>query len=121
MLRLQFRLLINKMERPLLIGISGGTASGKTSVAVKIGQELGLKSCTTISLDSFYLPLTAEYLASVQDYNFDHPNAFDFDLVLVTLEQLLRNETVEIPIYDFVTHSRMNYTQTVPPTQIIIF
>jgi uridine kinase len=68
-----------------------------------------------LSMDSFYRNLTPEERATVTSYDFDHPNAFEFDLLIATLRTLARGEGVDIPIYDFKTHSRSNETIRIEP------
>eukprot|EP00163_Fabomonas_tropica_P002862 TRINITY_DN1230_c0_g1_i3.p1 TRINITY_DN1230_c0_g1~~TRINITY_DN1230_c0_g1_i3.p1 ORF type:complete len:451 (+),score=104.54 TRINITY_DN1230_c0_g1_i3:34-1353(+) len=94
-----------------VIGICGGTASGKTTVCDLIRGQLSDNRVCTISQDSFYRPLSEEEhdLALKGDYDFDHPLAFDYDLILSTLEAMSKmkeGEKVTIPVYDFVTHTR---------------
>ncbi|XP_036198472.1 uridine-cytidine kinase 2 isoform X1 [Myotis myotis] len=100
---------------PFLIGVSGGTASGKSSVCAKIVQLLGQnevdhhhKQVVILSQDSFYRVLTSEQKAKALkgQFNFDHPDAFDNELIFKTLKEIMEGKTVQIPVYDFVTHSR---------------
>ncbi|XP_057355132.1 uridine-cytidine kinase 1 isoform X4 [Manis pentadactyla] len=100
-------------QRPFLIGVSGGTASGKSTVCEKIMELLGQnevdhrqRKLVILSQDSFYKVLTAEQKAKALkgQYNFDHP-AFDNDLMHRTLQNIVDGKTVEVPTYDFVTHS----------------
>jgi len=110
-------------QSPFIIGVSGGTASGKTSVCEMIVSELKDARVATLSLDSFYRPLTSEEIGNVSEYDFDHPNAFDWELVVECLKLLREgNKRVDIPVYDFVTHSRFA-DQTIPvmAADIIIF
>lgn len=95
-----------------MAGICGGSASGKTTVAEKIIECLGVPWVTLLSMDSFYKVLNAEQheLAHRNEYNFDHPDAFDFDLLFTTLQRLKEGRKVEVPIYNFVTHSRESRT-----------
>nr|XP_017496621.2 uridine-cytidine kinase 1 isoform X3 [Manis javanica] len=101
-------------QRPFLIGVSGGTASGKSTVCEKIMELLGQnevdhrqRKLVILSQDSFYKVLTAEQKAKALkgQYNFDHPDAFDNDLMHRTLQNIVDGKTVEVPTYDFVTHS----------------
>lgn len=89
-------------------GICGGSASGKTTVAAKIIEYLGVPWVTLLSMDSFYKVLNEKQheIADRNEYNFDHPDAFDFDLLCETLERLKEGRKVEVPIYNFVTHAR---------------
>ncbi|XP_044519904.1 uridine-cytidine kinase 1 isoform X2 [Gracilinanus agilis] len=101
-------------QRPFLIGVSGGTASGKSTVCEKIMELLGQhevdhrqRKLVILSQDRFYKVLTTEQKAKALkgQYNFDHPDAFDNDLMRMTLKHIVEGKTVEVPIYDFVTHS----------------
>jgi len=96
----------HKKLPPFIIGVAGGTASGKTSVCELIMQQLKNRRVAMMSLDSFYRPLSHEERANVREYNFDHPDAFDWDLLSETLKSLRDGKSVNIPVYDFVTHSR---------------
>ncbi|KAM4021614.1 uridine-cytidine kinase 2 isoform 1-T1 [Anomaloglossus baeobatrachus] len=116
--------------QPFLIGVSGGTASGKSSVCSKIVQLLGQnevdhrqKQVVMISQDSFYRILTPEQKSKALkgQFNFDHPDAFDNELILKTLQELMEGKTVQIPVYDFVTHSRKEESVTVYPADVILF
>ncbi|KAG9284398.1 hypothetical protein G9A89_023655 [Geosiphon pyriformis] len=112
-----------KTFRPYLVGVAGGSASGKTSVAERIIKSLNVPWVILLSMDSFYKPLTLEQKAAADrsDHNFDHPNAFDYDTLLETLKNLKEGKSVEIPIYDFVTHSRLPKMTTVYGANVIIF
>ncbi|XP_061208715.1 uridine-cytidine kinase 1 isoform X2 [Neopsephotus bourkii] len=116
--------------RPFLIGVSGGTASGKSTVCEKIMELLGQKEVEQrqrkvliLSQDSFYKVLTAEQQAKALkgQYNFDHPDAFDNDLMHTTLKNIVEGKTVEVPTYDFVTHSRQAETTVVYPADVVLF
>jgi len=95
-------------KKPFIIGVAGGTASGKTSVCMMIIEKLGMEAgrVALISQDCFYKSLDVEALKNVHEYNFDHPDAFDWDLIEVTLRDLSEGKTIRIPEYDFVTHKR---------------
>lgn len=115
---------------PFLIGVAGGTASGKTTVCRKIIEELGQhkvdlqqRKVCILSQDSFYKQLSDQERddANNADYNFDHPDAFDNDLLVKTLRQISQGQTVKIPIYDFKTHSRLPDHRTVYPADVVLF
>jgi len=108
---------------PFVIGVCGGSASGKTTVANKIISELGVPWVTLLSMDSFYKVLTEQQhqLAGLNEYNFDHPDAFDFELLLKTLLRLKEMKKVEVPIYNFVTHRRESKTVSMYGANVIIF
>jgi len=93
-------------NRPFLIAVCGGTASGKTSVCDCIIQKLADHRVTSFSLDSFYRVLTPEELTNVTNHNFDHPDAFDWSLLYTIMDALSKGKSVSIPTYDFTTHSR---------------
>ncbi|KAI6228880.1 Uridine kinase [Aphelenchoides fujianensis] len=101
-------------KEPYVIGICGGSASGKTTVARCIIEQLGMPWVTVLSMDSFYNILNEEQRerAARSDYNFDHPDAFDFDLLAETIRRLRSGKSVEVPVYDFSTHSRDKNPET---------
>ncbi|CAG2180643.1 unnamed protein product, partial [Oppiella nova] len=105
-----------------VIGICGGSASGKTTVAQKIIEALDVPWVTLLSLDSFYKVLNEDQhrLAHNNEYNFDHPESFDLDLLVETLRKLKEGKRVEVPIYNFVTHSREKQTKTMYGANVII-
>lgn len=106
-----------------LIGISGGSASGKTTVSERIKDSMGIPSVVLISMDSFYRNLTPHQkeLAHNNDFNFDHPTAFDYEACYETLLDLKQGKAVEIPEYDFKLHSRKAETFAISNVTIIIF
>ncbi|KAK2543261.1 Uck2 [Columba livia] len=149
-------------SEPFLIGVSGGTASGKSSVCSKIVQLLGQnevdyrqKQVVIVSQDSFYRVLTSEQKSKALkgQFNFDHPaqgarssglaklsiwwvgevaklpwvmfplssDAFDNELIVKTLKEITEGKTVQIPVYDFVSHSRKEETVTVYPADVVLF
>uniref|UniRef100_A0A3Q3CSX8 uridine/cytidine kinase n=1 Tax=Haplochromis burtoni TaxID=8153 RepID=A0A3Q3CSX8_HAPBU len=118
------------VRQPFLIGVSGGTASGKSSVCEKIMELLGQnkidhhqRQVAILSQDSFYKVLTPEQKAKALkgQFNFDHPDAFDSELIIQTLRQILQGKTVQIPVYDFVTHSRKDEFVMVYPADVVLF
>ncbi|KAI6187228.1 Uridine kinase [Aphelenchoides besseyi] len=110
-------------KEPYVIGICGGSASGKTTVARRIIEQLGMPWVTVLSLDSFYNILNEEQKerAARAAYNFDHPDAFDFDLLSETLRRLRSGKSVEVPVYDFSTHSRDKNPKLMYGADVIIF
>jgi len=104
----------------LILGISGGTGSGKTTVVNQIINELPDKDVTVISQDSYYKEtdhLTYEERTKI---NFDHPKAIDFKLLVEHLRQLREGEIVEQPVYSFATHNRTKDTIKTHPSKVII-
>eukprot|EP01126_Amoeba_proteus_P065690 TRINITY_DN938_c0_g1_i8.p1 TRINITY_DN938_c0_g1~~TRINITY_DN938_c0_g1_i8.p1 ORF type:complete len:420 (+),score=79.27 TRINITY_DN938_c0_g1_i8:70-1329(+) len=94
------------IKSPLVIGVAGGSASGKTTVCSKIVERVGLEWVSLISMDSYYRGLTPEETKDPGSYNFDHPDAFDMDLLIQTISDLKGGKKVTIPIYDFKTNAR---------------
>jgi uridine kinase len=104
----------------LIIGICGGTGSGKTTVANRILESVSANEVVFLQQDSYYrnitdLPLDYRHIA-----NFDHPDALDNDLLVNHVRRLKAGEAVELPLYDFKTHTRMNETRHVQPKPIVI-
>jgi len=106
--------------RRLLIGIAGGTASGKTLVAQRLYEELGSDKVRILKLDSYYRDLSGLGPAERRRRNFDHPDAFEMDLLWEHLKVLLEGGTVEVPIYDFKRHVRSSKTLPAGGEQIFI-
>lgn len=107
------------MER-LVIGIAGGTGSGKTTVAKEIGRQLTGQSVVRIGQDNYYLDRSGLPLEERARINYDHPDAFDTPLLIRHLERLCAGEAVEAPIYNFVTHTRAKETHRLEPAKVII-
>ncbi|GAA0121534.1 MAG: uridine kinase [Clostridium argentinense] len=108
------------MNRPVLIGITGGTGSGKSTIAQEIYKSFGENCIAMIEQDSYYKDqshLTKEERVKT---NYDHPDAFDTELLVEQLNKLINGEAVEKPIYDFEIHNRVKETIKVEPRDIII-
>ncbi|MBU8900382.1 uridine kinase [Corallococcus sp. H22C18031201] len=108
------------MSSPLVVGIAGGTASGKTTVARKVREALADCRVAFIDQDSYYRDLKDISLADRREVNFDHPDAFDTDLLVSHLRELKAGRAVQKPVYDFVTSSRQPHTQRLDPGDIIL-
>ncbi len=107
-------------ERGILIGIAGGTGSGKTLVSQNIYSELGSDRVIILCQDSYYKSLSHLSLEERSRHNFDHPDAIDSDLLIKDMKALLNGQTIFPPIYDFVTHTRTSSTQAIGPHAIIV-
>jgi uridine kinase len=107
--------------KPLLIGITGGSACGKTSVGDLLVKSLDIADWAIIPIDSYYKDLTEEEYKDLPNYNFDHPNSIDFDLIFEHLNSLLDKKEVNVPIYDFTENKRSGKYTTVKPCNLIIF
>lgn len=104
----------------IIIGISGPTASGKSLLAHTIVKELGSEQVAVIAEDSYYKDLSHLTFEERSKSNFDHPDAFDFELLIEHLQLLQRGETVEIPLYDYTQHLRRDETRTIGKHRIIV-
>ncbi len=104
----------------MIIGICGGTGSGKTTLAKKIVEHFGSENVSRIEQDSYYFNLADIPLDERRKANFDHPEAVDFEAIGTHLSKLRTGEEVEIPIYDFASHTRKDETRLVKPTPIVI-
>ena len=104
----------------ILIGIAGGTGSGKTSIANYLLKKFGSDQLIVIEQDSYYNNNSALSIDERNQQNFDHPDAIDIELFNKQLVSLLSGKSVEIPIYDFSIHNRRNQRQFVKPCRIIV-
>jgi uridine kinase len=106
--------------KPFLIGIAGGTGSGKTTVARRIYQSLHLDSAVFLDYDSYYKELGHLSLEERARINFDHPDSLDNDLFIDHLERLIAGLPIEKPVYDFTRHTRAPETIPVQPRDVIL-
>jgi uridine kinase len=104
----------------LIIGIAGGTGSGKTTVVNQILNELPADEVCVISQDSYYNANDQLSYKERTQINFDHPNAIDFDLLIDHLKQLRKGEVIHQPVYSFVTHNRSKDTLLTHPRKVVI-
>ena len=104
----------------MIIGICGGTGSGKTTVANKILESVNAKDVIFLQQDSYYRDLKDMPLDTRQVANFDHPDALDNDLLVAHVRKLKAGQAVELPLYDFRTHTRKAATQHTEPKPIVI-
>jgi uridine kinase len=104
----------------LVIGIAGGSGSGKTTVAQEILQRVGPDRIAYIQHDSYYKDLTGLPPAQRAEVNFDHPNSLETELLISHIEQLKAGRSIKVPIYDFSNHSRTDKTFKVNPRGVII-
>ena len=104
----------------LIIGIAGGTGSGKTTVVNQIIKQLPTDEVCVISQDSYYNETVNLSYEERTKINFDHPRAIDFDLIVKHLKKLKSGETIEQPVYSFVTHNRTTDTVKTHPRKVVI-
>jgi uridine kinase len=105
---------------PFVIGVAGGTGSGKTTVAHRVAASVPAESVTIIEYDSYYRDrpeLSDEERARL---NFDHPDSLETALLIAHLAALKSGAPVDVPIYDFTTHRRKRETETVHPTPVVV-
>ena len=105
---------------PLVIGIAGGSGSGKTTVSQEILNRVGADKIAYLQHDSYYKDLTGLPSTLRTEVNFDHPNSLETELLIKHVEALRNLQAVEVPIYDFSTDSRTSQTFTVAPRGVII-
>jgi uridine kinase len=106
--------------KPVIVGVAGGTGSGKTTVSQAILDRVGYDRIVYIQHDSYYRDLSHLSMAERHQVNFDHPGALDNDLLIEHLEQLCANLPIEVPVYDFTTHTRKPETRTTEPRRVIL-
>lgn len=107
------------LDKPFIIGIGGGTSSGKTTVAKSIINHLE-KDITYVSYDNYYLDQSHLSLGERSKINFDHPSSLDTDKLLEDLQDLINGKEIQMPKYDFVTHTRDKKSFLIKPNKIIL-
>ena len=105
--------------QPYLIGIGGGTGSGKTHFVQRVVSEVGPGRSTVIQQDSYYRDLSHMQFSERERVNFDHPSAVDFELLVSHLGELKRGRKVFVPVYDFSSHTRRPKVVPVSPSPLI--
>lgn len=108
------------MKRPILIGITGGTGSGKSTVSTEIFKYIDREDITIIEQDSYYKDQSELSLEDRIKTNYDHPFAFDNKLLVEHLKEILKGNSIQKPIYDFEIHNRKKETINVEPRDIVI-
>jgi uridine kinase len=108
------------MLKPLIIGIAGGSGSGKSTVANNVAELLTTSSVAFIDMDAYYKNFPSLTLEERKKLNWDHPDAFDYDLLCAHLQALGRREPIEKPEYDFVTHLRRAAPTRVESADVIV-
>ena len=107
-------------HRPLTIGIAGGTGSGKSTVAAKLAGAAPPGRCVVVDHDSYYRDQSHLTPAARAELNYDHPSSLDSGLLAEHLRELKAGRAVDVPIYDFVTHTRKRETRRVEPAPMVI-
>lgn len=111
---------MHQQSSPIVIGIAGGTGSGKTTVANVILERVGAEKIAFLPHDAYYKDLKELPRAQRDMINFDHPDSLETELLVQHLQQLRRWEAVDIPVYDFTRHARTSETMHVDPQPVIL-
>ncbi len=104
----------------MIIGICGGTGSGKTTLARKIIETVGRENVILVEQDSYYRNLADMPLDERREANFDHPDSIDSEMLMNHLKRLRNGDAIEMPIYDFKTHTRKNGSERIEPKAVVI-
>jgi uridine kinase len=107
------------MSDTLIIGVAGGSGSGKTTFASRLQEMIGPSHCGVVGQDSYYIDQSSKFDHDGGSVNFDHPQALDFHLMGEHLSLIKKGEDVQIPIYDFATHTRSVETIQFTPKRIV--
>ena len=107
-------------DRPFLIGVAGGSNSGKTTIATRLAELVGQERLSLIKLDSYYTERSDEPIEVRATADYDHPDAFDWDLLNDHLAALAAGASVQVPVYDYSIHDRSDRCQTVRATKVIV-
>lgn len=107
-------------ERPLVIGIAGGSGSGKTTISSAVVAEVGAREVAVIEHDSYYRHFDGLTLAERARINYDHPDSLETELLVQHVETLLEGRSIERPVYDFTQHLRSTATVRIEPSPVII-
>jgi uridine kinase len=104
----------------MIIGICGGTGSGKTTIARKIVQSVGRHNVVLVEQDSYYRNLADMPLDERHQANFDHPDSIDSDMLVNHIKRLKQGQSIEMPIYDYKTHTRSEESEHIDPKPVVI-
>ena len=106
--------------KPIIIGVAGGSGSGKTTVVQEIARNFSSEQVIVIQHDFYYRDQGHLSLKERAALNYDHPDVLETDLLVRHLQELIAGRPIEVPIYNFATHSRENATKTVHPRKVVI-
>ncbi|QDJ58882.1 uridine kinase [Weissella hellenica] len=108
------------ISRPMVIGVTGGSGSGKTTVSQDIIKRLAGESVVMIPQDAYYHDQSDKNMDERRMTNYDHPDSLDNELLISQLKQLLERKTIEQPVYDYTNHTRSTKKVTIQPADVII-
>jgi len=111
---------MSSARHPYLIGVAGGSSSGKTTVAERLAEMAGDQRVALIKLDSYYCTYPEQPLEERAKANYDHPSAFDWELLNRHLGELALGLTVPVPVYDYTNHKRSDEVRMVSPSRIVV-
>lgn len=120
LVRIQYNSPMSSRETPLVIGIAGGSGSGKTTIAQVILERVGAKRIAFFPHDAYYRDLSTLPLSKRAEVNFDHPDALETELLVEHLKQIKKGLPVEMPVYSFTTHARTSQTIHIEAQPIIL-
>jgi uridine kinase len=106
--------------KPLIIGVAGGSGSGKSTVSRNVAAALGEASVAFIDMDAYYLDYSHLPFEERRQVNWDHPNSFDWELLVSQLAALAGGEAIDKPVYDFHAHARSRDTVRIPPADVVV-
>jgi len=109
------------VTRPFLIGVAGGTCSGKTTVTERLVELVGSDHLALIKQDAYYVDRSDQPFDERTRANYDHPDAFDWDLTFEQLSTLLTGRGVDVPVYDYPNHNRSKDVLRIEPRRIVVF
>ena len=107
-------------NKPFVIGVAGGSGSGKSTVTREVLASIGPEMAAVVMQDDYYLDQTHLSPDDRRKTNYDHPDAFDWPLMMQHVQALRRGEAIEMPKYDFAQHNRSSTTTTVKPAPVIV-
>jgi uridine kinase len=107
-------------HRPLMIGIAGGTGSGKSTVARRLAAALADSSMAFVEMDSYYRNFTGRTMQELHRINWDHPDAFDIELFVEHLDAMAAGQPVDKPVYDYTVHARSDETVRIARVDVVV-
>lgn len=116
----QYNSLVINQKTPLIIGLAGGTGSGKTTVAHAIVEQVGAQHIAMLPHDTYYKDLANLPLSQRGERNFDHPDSLETYQLIKHVQELKQNRAVDLPVYDFRTHSRTKDIRHVEPQPVVL-